>query len=122
MAYQEWLAGLKPGDKVMEYYSGGFASVYREGVVSRVTKTQILAIFREDGPEERYNRTTGRMLSARGFSKHSLVEPTQEVLDEIETDRLRHKARSILEKVTIPLTISELTALIEALKPYVQES
>lgn len=81
MIYNEWLSGLKVGDKVMVAYDG-IPSVSK---VDKVTPTQIVV------GNHRYSVKSGSVCGDTGWRTLHLEEPTEEALAEMR-NRIRRDA------------------------------
>ena len=89
---REWLAGLKPGDEVVQH-SGGWSNG-ELAPVARVTATQI--IVGTGHGEKRYRRGDGHEVGTGGrYTRGSIHEPTQEARDLIRRDNLVARLRGV---------------------------
>lgn len=77
----EWLAGLKPGDKVIitSHFSRGTIAV-----VKRVTKTRIVTQRRYDEYVRAWRRNDGFEVGSSGFDRTCIIEATADEMERIE--------------------------------------
>lgn len=85
-----WLANLKAGDEVA-LYCGHWNPPTIE-TVERVTKTQIIL-----PRDRRFRVKTGVMV---GSYRSYITQPTKDVVDEIERDKLNSRAIELADKIT----------------------
>jgi hypothetical protein len=102
-----WLEKLKAGDEAYLSERYGVGSIVR---VKRITNTQIVIEHNHTGTpfEEKYRRSDGRSISGDVWNRSYVSEPTSELREEIEIDRLKSKAKKLIEKLIIPKTKTEL--------------
>ena len=118
---REWLDGLKAGDEVARTRSHCSPEIRR---VVRTTRTLVVINEREgqdDVYEGIYQRETGRARGTNSWRRQRIMQPTQEVFEEIATERLMRRARFLRDTLTIPTGRAGLESFIAALTPLVPE-
>ena len=83
MSDKEWLASLKPGDKVAKS-RGNWSRSYDIATVERLTATQITL---SNG--RKYRRDSGYEIGGAGYARSYLTEITPEILSINELVKLR---------------------------------
>ena len=118
MTYPEWLAGLKVDSEV--FVSQRFG-VPETGRVKRLTKTQIVVVPKNMAYERKFWRESGRKVGDSGYNTSRLVQPSDEVTEQIEIAQLKTEARALRDKLAIPASKQSLLKFVTALKALTEE-
>ena len=111
---REWLAGLKPGDRVFHLGMQGNDSALK---VKRLTKTQIICWF--GFGEIKFRLSDGFNVGADAWSLHRIVPMNDDRIRELWIKTLSRKAIAVRGKVMIPKTEDELISFIADLEKWV---
>jgi hypothetical protein len=109
----EWLQNLKPGDEV--FMSRPYGQAPRVSKVSRTTETQIIV------GSGRFHKKDGSQVGGGTWSTSYLIQPTEELRQQIELSLLQQQAGKMVEDLKVPNDIEGCRTFIVALKPYVSE-
>lgn len=115
----EWLKDVKAGDKVF------VNDTPRE--VIRVTKTMIVVCvgsnFQGKVIEDRFNRSTGREIGGDRWHFKILNQPTQELWDRYNVNKLHGQAQNIKDSIKIKRldkeSMEKLVKMLEEVKAFV---
>lgn len=110
-----WLASLKAGDEVA--IDSSYGRRWRMAKVNRVTATQVIV----GQYNAKYRRADGRSVGTQIWESTYIHEPTPEIRENVEIDRLTEKAKNLRSSIAIPATKGELVAFICALTPFVKK-
>lgn len=124
----DWIENLKVGDKVYKSHSGYIGC----GIVIRFTKTCVVCGFRKKYPSDDYIEELYYIKSGNGrgndmWRSEYLVEPTQDILDQCELQRLKNlatKYRDALTNLKLPKTKEDIITFINAFerfKPFLKD-
>ena len=113
----DWMNNLKAGDEV--FTSRPFGGIPGIKKVSRITKTQIF-VWINERYEQGFRKKDGREVGGNLYTSTYLIMPTKENRESTELRQLKVKAKEMVGKVVIPKTKDEVTALINAILPFIQ--
>ncbi len=121
MTEWEWLASLKPGDEV--FVSQPYQREHISSKVSRITKTMIMiGCLNATGEfyEQRFTKN-GRSVGTSLWAVHYLIQPSDDIRNEIRVGKLKQIARHLKDKLSIPEDEETLREFIECLRKFVKE-
>jgi hypothetical protein len=117
MNTSKWLEQLKAGDEVA--MSRQYGKLPMLASIDKVTETQIIVKDPRGSWLTRFRRSDGRVVGAASWGTTRIVQPSDELRQQIEVGSLQQKVSRLIVEITIPEDKENLLKLIDVLTPFV---
>ena len=116
----EWRINLKAGDEV--FISQSYGQAPQKATVLRTTATMVLVATPSNPKyEQRFYKETGWSVGASQYHRNYLIQPSDEVRERIEIEKLQAIAVHLRNRLAIPKDKETLKAFIAAMREFVKE-